>query len=76
MTGQPPDLDAALKRFDEVTEIAMRFKESMIAHGRTRARGRCPTCGGTLSGEIRRRGKRQIIEMECQTKACDVRFME
>ena len=66
-------VDPELSSFVKTIEFAQRAKAQMIERNMTRARKRCPDCGGMVRLVLT--GRKNHLHMACETVGC-MRLME
>lgn len=69
------DLDAeTADRMMQVINLGQRLKAALKKKGKRRGWTKCPRCGGKVIAVLA--GKRDHLQMDCQTQGCDVRMIE
>ncbi len=68
----------AMENMMRTAGIAGRLKSVMQQKGLTRAKAKCPACGGadTLQGKLAPRGRSQHLRMWCTTPGCNTQVWE
>jgi len=69
---------SGMENLMRTARIAGRLKSVMQQKGLTRAKAKCPACGGaeTLQGKLVPHGRRHHLRMWCTTPGCNTQVWE